>query len=393
LKINLDLKSINAYLLGVIYIAATLNTIRLFEQVSLLTLVTALFCAMVVLEFLGRGFEAQFLHPYFLLPLLLIALCWASGLWTVIPSVTATQNYSYTILPLWFIMTHLSDLREKDLEVIDQFIIAGAGIYVLYVLMTQGFSGVMSGRFATVEGMDQNATCASLFFVSTVLVKNILQRYKLGKNIVLQCLILLLVIWLFIMTGSRGGLLAAAAFAYIVGMYGRKNKTLRIVLLAVVALAAVYVVAPMVLPASIYDRMFNMDSYQSVITSPKNRVAIWTYCFTALVPGIPFYGYGTGVPPYLIGGHFGYVYRGIHNSYLAMFLEFGYLGLPLFLGLMACITAKLAKNTDRICLGAMVGILIIIFFLESYSRTYLWCILTYCMISSKRDPAPTLNQL
>ena len=368
--------------MGMIYFTSILNVVKFFEQISLLTVVTALFCGVSLLEMIRRG-KIDIRSPYLLLPLVLIVITWASLFWTQSQSITMSRNYAYTILPVFFIMTHLSGLKQSDLKIVDKFIIFGGFCFVAYALITQGFSGIMSGRFATTEDADQNATCAILFLVAIVLVKNIIQRREQKQPSGGYIFLLVWILWLYFMTGSRGGLLAAIVFILIMTLYGKRNKFMRILGVVAVAALVVFVVAPNVLPENIYNRLFLGDSYQSTMDSEKDRVAIWTYCYETLVPNIKFYGYGSGVPPYLIGPHFDMLYRGIHNTYFAMFLEYGVLALPFFLWLLGQLIKDAAKNKDRISVGAMLGVCVIIFFLESYSRTYMWCILTYCLITSK----------
>lgn len=385
MKLTIRLSDIKVYLLGMIYITSILNVVEVFEQISLLTIVTALFCGVVLIELIQRG-KLDIKSPYLLLPLLLLIITWFSLAWTQSRSVTMSRNYAYTILPVFFLMTHLSGVNEKDLRIIDKYIIFGGLCFVVYVLATQGISGIMSGRFAVTEDSDQNATCALLFMVAFVLVKNIILRQEQRRAIGHYVFLLIWILWLYVMTGSRGGLLAAAVFVVVMTLYGKRNKVTRIIAITAAVALIVFVVAPMVLPENIYIRLFKPDSYQDTMDSEKDRVAIWTYCFDALVPNIKFYGYGSGVPPYLIGPHFDMPLRGVHNTYLAMYLEYGILALPFFLWFLICFIRDAVKNKDRICLGAVLGIFVIIFFLESYSRIYLWCILTYCLVSSKRIP-------
>jgi len=385
MKLTIRLSDIKVYLLGMIYITAILNIIEVFEQISLLTIVTALFCGVVLVELIQRG-KLDIKSPYLLLPLVLVAITWFSLAWTQSRAVSMSRNYAYTILPVFFLMTHLSGLNEKDLRIIDKFIIFGGLCFVVYVLITQGISGIMSARFATTEDMDQNATCATLFLVAFVLVKNIILRREQRRSIGYYVFLLIWILWLYVMTGSRSGLLAAAMFIAVMTLYGKRNKMIRILAITAVVSLIVLVIAPLVLPEDIYVRLFKSDSYQTTMDSEKDRVAIWTYCFDALVPNVKLLGFGSGVPPYLIGPHFDMPMRGVHNTYLAMYLEYGVLGLPFFLWFLICFIRDAVRNKDRICLGAVLGIIIIIFFLESYSRTYLWCILTYCLVSSKRIP-------
>ena len=190
--------------------------------------------------------------------------------------------------------------------------------------------------------------------------------------------------FLLLLTGSRGGLVAVATWILILSTVKRRGRLFRILVIGLFVFSIIYIIAPLVLPSSVYLRLFTSDSYMSTIASEKNRVAIWTYCFEALVPRMKMWGYGAGVPPYMIGSYFGYLLRrGIHNTFLSMFLEFGYLGLPAFVMLLFLLIRRCISTKNREALALMVGIIIIAFFLESYPRTYFWNILTYCSVYTK----------
>ena len=125
-----------AYMLGIVYVAAMLNFGDVFGDISLLTVVTALFSLIVVFDFI---FVEKFNitdFTYFFIPLGLLLITWISVMWTPLRSITITRNYAYTILPIFFVVTHLSGIKEKDLKIVDRFVIFGSACYVAYVLFT-----------------------------------------------------------------------------------------------------------------------------------------------------------------------------------------------------------------------------------------------------------------
>lgn len=377
---------LKALLLGCIYMASMFSMFRIVGNISLITIFTALFCFLVIAE--NVKCNAVILSSKKMctkVVFYLIMLAWASWVWSRYPSVTLSRNYAYTILPIYFICVEASKIDKEDIKIIDSCIMASGLLFFLYALATQGISGLTSGRFAIVEDADQNATCGSLFLILTVTINNLINRIKEQKNVAVTIGIMIVVILLYFLTGSRGGLLALATWIFLMGIRNRKGRFIRIALIGFLVSTVIFVIAPLVLPSSIYSRLFTSDSYMSTVMSEKNRVAIWEYCFKELVPEIKLWGYGAGVPPYLIGSHFGRVARGIHNTYLCMFLEYGVLGLPAFLFFLWSIAKRNLKKGNWSCFCMVIGISIIIFFLESFSRTYLWNVLTYCSVTSLGD--------
>lgn len=374
-----------AVLLGLIYLSTLFGKFNIIGNVSFITLFTGLFCILVFIERIHTGkIKFSTRDKAILCCVLLIILTRLSILWSNNKPVTISRNYAYTILPFYFICVEMTTIDEKHLDTVDNLIILSGFIFFLYALLTQGISGLTSGRFAITADTDQNATCACLFLVLVVSFKQIQKRIKLSKTIAFQIVSFGMTAFLFLLTGSRGGLVALAAWILIKSLEKKRRRFFRIVVISILILSVVYVIAPVVLPDYVYLRLFTRDSYMATVVSEKNRVAIWAYCLENLVPGMKPWGYGAGVPPYLIGSHFGYaLQRGIHNTYLNMFLEFGYIGLPVFVLLLVRLVRRSYISNKRETLALIVGIIIIAFFLDSYPRTYFWNVLTYCSISTR----------
>jgi O-antigen ligase len=214
-----------------------------------------------------------------------------------------------------------------------------------------------------------------------VFLKRRKQLIEIKRSRLAIDLLIVLIGWLYLMTGSRGGLLALAGLIVIpVLLSTNKDKIFRIIGLLLLVIGIVYVIAPIVLPDNIYLRLFTSGSYIDTIDSTKNRVAIWQYSWNSLLPEFKLMGFGSGLPKYMIGPYFGFAYRSLHNTYLTMIFEYGIIGLPIFISLLFILIKDAGKRKDSYSLGAMIGICFIIFFLDGYPRTYMWNILTYCGI-------------
>ena len=380
-KLILKTSNTKAILLGCIYFSTMFSFVRVFGNVSFITLFTLLFSAIVFFEMIHNGtIRVNTNNKSRIFIAYLIVLAWASYFWSYSGSITIARNYAYTILPLYFYFVEKSDIKDKDIDKVDNLIVFSGFAFFCYALISQGLSGMMSGRFAITEDADQNATCACLFLVLVVTFKQIQKRIKAGRCAVFQIVTFIMTFFLFLLTGSRGGLLALSIWILLISTVRKRGRLFRLVIIGILVISIVYVIAPFVLPTNVYSRLFMSDSYIRTIESSKDRGAIWGYCIEALVPNIKPWGYGAGVPPYLIGPRFGHLYRGIHNTYLNMFLEFGYFGLPIFILLLIHMIRRCVASKRRECLALMIGIAVIAFFLESYPKTYFWNVLTYCSI-------------
>ena len=202
-----------AVLLGLIYFSTVFGRFNVIGNVSFVTLFTGLLCVIILVEKIHNG-KIVFTKKgtaIILCCVYLVALTWISVIWSKDKSVTISRNYAYTILPVYFIFVESTSINKKDLDIVDNVIILSGFLFFLYALFTQGVSGLISGRFAITEDTDQNATCACLFLILVVTFKQIQKRIRLSKTIIFQIISFAMTAFLFLLTGSRGGLVALAA--------------------------------------------------------------------------------------------------------------------------------------------------------------------------------------
>ena len=148
---------------------------------------------------------------------------------------------------------------------------------------------------------------------------------------------------------------------------------------AILILIAYFVVIPN-LPDYIRGRIFESESYQNTIDAEENRVAFWRIAFRDIIPNSLPLGVGAGCTVYGFLQYYGHI-RGMHNTYINMICEFGILGIPAFLYMLWCIMK--AKFTQRkpVELGLLLGIMVIILFLDSYAKKFFWNVIMLLLIS------------
>ena len=71
---------------------------------------------------------------------------------------------------------------------------------------------------------------------------------------------------------------------------------------------------------------------------------------------------------------------GMHSTYVTMLCEYGLFGLPVFLGLLWSLFRRKIKENDLSEAALLAGMCVIIFFLDAYSRKFLWNVIMLLMI-------------
>ena len=86
---------------------------------------------------------------------------------------------------------------------------------------------------------------------------------------------------------------------------------------------------------------------------------------------MPILGFGAGCAPLRLSSIYS-VSKGVHNTYLNMFLETSFLCLPVFIAMLVDLFRKLIKNKRAVEIAALAGICVVIFFLDSYAKKFFW---------------------
>ncbi len=305
-----------------------------------------------------------------LLPILLVLLSWLSYIWAYDSEVTFSRNITYTLLPFLFLAIMTVNFDKDELLLIKRLAIVGGICATLYMFYTLGLDAVFEGRLTIDEENDPNNLAALILTPLALSLDEFVKAKKpLYKVLYLGAVVLLA--FTLLLTGSRGGMLAFATFllAYFGADFLKTRNKKRVILFICIVL--VVLIAATFLPTEIFARLFYEDSYNALIEQEGNRVVLWGRCFTELVPNMPLWGWGSGNNTTKLSEIFGQT-KGVHNTYISLLLEYGILGLPLFIWFIAAILRRLYKR-NGVCETALVlALLVVIIFLDAYAKKFLW---------------------
>jgi O-antigen ligase len=316
--------------------------------------------------------------------LCLILLSWLSVIWSINPNITISRNIAYTLLPLFFMVVYILKFNERLYYWLDHALIIGGLVAVTYLLMMEGFSIVIESRL-NISGNDPNNFSAQLFLPLIIAFKHLAEARRFFLKLAYGFAFSILTA-VFFLTGSRGGLISLASVAIIYSSYLLKHRNVLTSILLIVSVFIIIFFLIEMLPEHIVNRVFALESYAREVSPTGRRLNIWTTVFKDILPSLPLWGVGSGVAPIKVSlTDWFYGYRiGIHNTYLNLLIEYGLFGLPLFLYFVTSIFKKVLTQKDVYKICILVGILIIIFFLDSYAKKFLWNSLMYCSLGLYR---------
>lgn len=304
--------------------------------------------------------------------------------WSVDRRATADQLLLLVSVMAIYVLTALVPVRPVDVQRVGSAVIAGAAVacvigIALFVAGRApiGKSGIP--RFL-ITGNDPNHTAAGLLLPLLLAISRMVDRRQRPANRAFAAAGVALMTSGILLTGSRGGVLAAVVGIVVVMIYG--GSTRRTVTVVVVVGLAVAVGLQQA-PEKLEERL--------VATSSTGRTDIWqlgldtcpTYCGR---------GSGFGSFPAVYedefltnpkGGGFRTAGFRAHNIWLQALIETGAVGLALLVlafGAVILDLRRLAREDRGPPLGALLALAVASSLISNMTFKYFWLVLMYATI-------------
>lgn len=317
---------------------------------SLLKLITFPVSAVLAAKlFLGNVKPLCFNCVHFVYSLyIIITFC---GLLTLREEVTVTTTKDMLLAYTVFALVSVRVYNGCEHELIDStWIIVGIMCTWLCLTSKQMVNEFENRTVINIFGFseDPNQFCAYYIVPAMVSVKRMLEKRKTAP---LYAILIVLMLYGVLKTGSRGGLVGILAGIFCFMMIGTKNIRMKIGFAAgglITAVLFATVLFPL-LPTDIQER-FSVESVEE--SGGSGRTEIWQYLieYTGEKPERIIRGSGL-LSTYPImeanknkGGAFGHG-RVAHNQYIQVFTDQGVLGLSVFLILICvCIFRNIKRE-------------------------------------------------
>jgi O-antigen ligase len=348
----------------------------------------AVLCGMLAHLMLGRRSARQIL-PAVPAWLIFAALAGFSIAWSVNPSQTAKTFLVLVSLIAFYVVAMLMPVEPRDVSRFEEAVVAGGALAGLYGIVLLGTSGLQLTRrdvprFATAggvgEGTDPNITAATLILPLALALSRALRAKTTGARAAFGVASALIGIGI-VLTGSRGGLIAALVSVIVVGLTsGQRRKALAIALTVVIAGGITMASAP----ETLRTRIFKSWSSGRTDIWRTGLAACDRYCWAGS-------GWGTFPTVYQDTLHTDPGAKGLdrpfvaHNIYISAAIEIGIVGLALMLFAVALVAwdlVRLPKDIRGPPFGALAGLLVASMFLTTVTFKYFWLVMIYAGLTT-----------
>jgi len=366
--INLD-----TVLLGLYFLLAPFEQMLRFGPGTVLKYIAGLFVFLGIMRILIKKQEFHLADPIIFCCLLLIFISFLSSFWSIDVEFTFQMNVTTFSLTTLFIFAYIRNYNYKDLLFLKWMILIGGLSAILYLLLisTTSSFGILEAR-TTLEETDPNEFAALLILPMFVAFGEFFK----SKNILFLG-IFLLILFIVLLTGSRGAMIASIITLIVFSLYNFKIKT---VISIVSILIIFYFFAYQFLPEYITHRLWGEGAISGDFRTRDTRVDIWSTLFKYALPDLSVIGNGSGSGGLVLSKYF-YTIIGVHNTYFSLILDYGILGLPIFIYLLIKIFKLIKKENNYAKICSFIAIIVVIFFLDAMFKKFLWNVLIFCVVS------------
>jgi len=367
----------DAILLGLYFFLTPFDQMLNFGNGTVLKFIGIIFIVVSLFKILILRTSIKFFDPIIYGPILLIIISYSSILWSINIEATLRMNYSYLVLQIMFLAVYIRNYNYKEQNYIKQAILYGGVAISFYVIVLNPDLLYSGDRLVLNKESDPNHFAATLILPLLVSFGEMMQSKKIWLIFLFGSLLILL-----LFTGSRGGMLSAViAISY----FFFKNRKLKNIYILIIIIGLLIGIIDFVLTDFIIERLWTERGVFNDNSSVNSRSFIWALIFLEIIPQMPLLGFGSGSPQFALGAYFGQDYA-THNAYLTMILEYGILGISIFILFLSSIFRRLKQELDYTKITLFIAFIIIILFLDSFHTKWFWNTLMFCVISYKSFP-------
>lgn len=364
------------YLLALFFMAIPLDyVLPHFGNSTVLTPIGIAICFFAAFGVFGKNIS---MDSFQLAVLWLIVLTITAVLWAKDTDVATSAAFSFSATAVMYLLLFFYSFSKKEITIFENASILGGILLVLYVFTQADLEAVYSGyrlKFSSIGSeffSDPNGLAGRLMFPFVFTLKRILEKGNLIIKVVLIGA-LAGMFYVFFLTGSRAAMIALAIICLIVlfGVMHDKRSGAFVAIVLIFSLALI--IAPMILPEHIMERIFNIDKYKEVTEIEGDRIDIWKNVMLEVFPKSPIWGHGTGNAAVALKEVYGRV-KAVHNSWLVILAELGILGFfPWIVFTVSRISqASALRRRDAYVFAALIGVLIMAVTLDATQEKYFW---------------------
>lgn len=274
---------------------------------------------------------------------------------------------TFIVSYLFFFFSILNNYCAKDVKLIEIMIVLSSILVFLAVILFGNTR--MNGRLALQMGsrtMDPNYFSVCLCLINSVCFYNILNK----KKRIMHSIILIFLLLVIFMTGSRGGIIANIMALFILFCFSNiklKNKIMFVIVLPIVILLFGNILIKNI-PQNVLNRYTMQYNEKS---KGAGRLEIWNHgLYTFKNNNVFRMIFGTGVGTYKYVTE--YDGRVAHNMFIQMLVETGVVGEFMLIIIIFNTLKNTIQKKDYIVFASLCGLLIGAMSLDFINSRMLW---------------------
>lgn len=368
---------INVYLFAVFFVLSPLDFLSIIPGVSLSRFLVIIPILATLLNLKNGRLKFD---RYFILPTLYLLF--------VIFSLFYTYNIGSTIqriIPIalnvsMILLVSMLSYNEKEISVIKQSFVYSAWITLLLMLIYSSIDPVEGRLLITVSGVyqDPNYICGFFIYAIAHYFDKLLSTKKISNVVPI-----FIFLYFIILTGSRGGLLAALGTIFVLLLLKIQRKKFEVSRLLKFAFFACFTLmilylGMMLAPDSVISR-FSLA--YNLADDGSSRIRIWESIIYVLKDSSGLritLGYGAGTIRFFTYG--GSV---AHNTWLESLLEIGVIGLLILFLFYFVYFIKSFTEKQYVITASFAGYLIMSLTLSLYSYRPIWNIIILMVLLAR----------
>lgn len=348
---------------------------------SLLKLVTMPVTAILIYKlFIGKRKKLSFNGVHFIYSLYIIYVIF--GLFFLINDISVTQTKDMLLTYLVMMIISIRVYNEEEIELIEStWILVGVICTALAFTSSQALNEFENRVVVYILGFpeDPNQFCAYFIMPAMICMKRIVEKRKLTP---FYLLLMLMIIYAVMKTGSRGGLVGVllGIFACIILAVRSPKAKIAIIITAVFAAVIVVTVVFPLLPEDVQLR-YSMQSIAE--NNGAGRFDIWKYLVNYAFENPDRLIHGSGLlSTYDILANANVVEHAgaAHNQFVQVLVDQGLLGLMLFIALIfTCFFRNWIKRPYYACAFAAVMVFslsLTLYIFKPYINIIIMCALS-----------------
>ncbi len=283
---------------------------------------------------------------------------------------------------LFFVVAQCRFTRRESRFVLYSSVVGALFLLVYLIFSPNVMVDAFSGRTVISTNddfFDPNYMAADILvpigFMCGVFFDNLKKRKFL--KVIVALIVILLIFYIEILSGSRGGLVAILVmFLSITIMNFKSHDVRRKIIIVLLCGIILFSVVSNLLPEQIMER-FTLESLLGQSDSGGGRLVLWDAAWQGIKKKF-ILGYGAGCAIPAVGMFHG-INRASHSLYLSSVLEFGVASLLLYSAILSEMRKAYRKRLYTE-VGISIGVLVASIFLDSLSTKFFWAFLVILFI-------------